>query len=134
MNKQQERFENSVILDSDLTVYDNDDCGEKKLSIEEILSTPLSDILMDRRRQLSIEEKTGLQIIVWYKMSQLSEDEKLLAHKYFVEQKTAEEISQECEFEVTTNYNKDKNKFRHISQQAVCDRIKKLKQKLQLII
>lgn len=132
MDSRQERFEKETLLECELNSSQNEDGVERKMSIEEMACKPLSDILLDKKRNLTADEKSDMQIIVWYKLSSLDEEERMLAFKYFVEGKTEKEISDECKFLIKSNSSKDKGKYKKIDQPRVSRKLKKIKEKLRI--
>jgi hypothetical protein len=128
---EQENFENSVILESDLGYVCTQDGMLCKITIDDLKYKTLDEIQLEKGRITDENEKKLLNIYVWFKLKQLTPEEQELADLYYIQGKTEEEISKIMEFTITSNKDKRKGQNQKISQQAVGMRIDVIEKKLK---
>jgi DNA-directed RNA polymerase specialized sigma subunit len=128
---EQENFENSAILESDLGFVCTQDGILHKITIDDLKYKTLDEIQLEKGRIVDSEEKKLLNIYVWFKLKQLTQEEQKLAELYYIQGKTEEEISDIMDFTILSKNDKRKGQKEKISRQAVSLRINNIKDKLK---
>jgi DNA-directed RNA polymerase specialized sigma subunit len=127
----QDDFENSVILESELKSSYNENGYAKRANLENMVYNKIDGIQLERGEDLSEEERTNRNIYVWYKLNQLTEEEKKIAWLYYVEGRTKEEISKILDVYKANDRGKKINKTTKVSRVAILYKIKKIEKKLK---
>jgi len=94
MDPKQERFENNILLESELGRYSNPD-GDVNVTFDNMAKNyrTLEEIASEYGRDIEFETRQFLFIIIYERMNRLNNDQRQIANLKYIHNKTVREIA-----------------------------------------
>lgn len=94
MDPKQERFENNILLESELGRYSNPD-GDVNVTFDNMTKNyrTLEEIASEYGRDIEFETRQFLFIIIYERMNRLNNDQRQIANLKYIHNKTVREIA-----------------------------------------